>query len=42
MLDDGILKDVSKKDVSKCLYETPSEDEKKEYDSLKSIEIDVE
>ena len=42
MFDDGILKDVSKKPVAQCLYETPSEEEKKEYDGLKSIEIDVE
>ena len=42
MMDDGVLRDNSKKGVAKSLYETPSEDEKKEYAALKAIEIDVE
>ena len=42
MMDDGVLRDNSKKGVAKSLYETPSEDEKKEYSALKAIEIDVE
>lgn len=42
MVDDGILKDHSKKDVAESLYETPTEEEKKEYAGLKSIEIELE
>lgn len=42
MVDDGILKDHSKKSVAPTLYETPTDDQKKEYESLKVVEINVE
>ena len=42
MTDDGVLKDHSKKGVAQSLYETPTEEEKKEYEALKFIEIETE
>lgn len=42
MVVDDLLHDNRKPRVAQCLYEKPSEEEKKEYDALKSIEIDLE
>jgi hypothetical protein len=42
MFNDGILEDHRKVKIAPTLYETPTEEEQKEYNALKSIEIDVE
>jgi ATP sulfurylase len=42
MFDDGILKDNTERKVSQNIYETITDEEKKNLNELKSIEIDVE
>ena len=42
MSDEGIIRDTSKKPVADSLYETPTDEERKEYDGLKSIDIELE
>lgn len=42
MVDDGILKDNAERSVSNSLYEVISDEERKELNELKSIDIEEE
>jgi homoserine trans-succinylase len=42
MFQDGVLVDNKRVRIAQSAYETPTEEEQKEYNALKSIEIDVE
>ena len=41
MFNDGILEDHRKVKIAPTLYETPTEEEQKEYNALKSIEVEI-
>jgi len=42
MKDDGLIADHQERDIPEALYEEVSDEERKQFETLKSIEIDTE